>query len=109
MYTGTDFQVVRGCFHWRLLKGRGEGVLKWKLKDSLESRLCWVEFCWGKQVKKCFAEADTGQRMFCKSQHVKGHVRKDSLLMTHTYQPALHCIVKLHLSGFHREKHAKNF
>ena len=32
---------------------------------------------------------------------------KDSLLTTHMYCSALHCIVKLHLLGLHGEKHAK--
>ena len=50
-------------------------------------------------MKGCFAEADTGERMFCYSRHVKGHVMKDSLLTTHMYWSALHCIVELHLSG----------
>jgi hypothetical protein len=33
-------------------------------------------------MKECFTEADTGERMFCYSKHVKGHVIKDSLLTT---------------------------
>jgi hypothetical protein len=33
---------------------------------------------------------------------------KDSLLPTLMYWSALHCIVELHLSGLHREKHTKN-
>ena len=32
---------------------------------------------------------------------------KDSLLMTHMYWSALHCVVELHLSGLHREKCTK--
>ena len=32
---------------------------------------------------------------------------KDSLLTTHMYWSALHCIVELHLSGLHREKCTK--
>ena len=32
---------------------------------------------------------------------------KDSLLTTHMYWSALHCVVELHLSGLHREKHTK--
>jgi len=42
-----------------------EKPLKWKFKGCLESQLCWVVFCWGKHVKECFLEADTGKRMFC--------------------------------------------
>jgi hypothetical protein len=34
---------------------------------------------------------------------------KDSSLTTHMYWSALHCIVELHLSGLHREKHTKEF
>jgi hypothetical protein len=40
---------------------------------------------WGEHVKEHFTEADTGERMFCQSKHMKGHVMKDSLLMTHMY------------------------
>ena len=36
---------------------------KWKLKGSLESQLCWMVFCWGKHVKECFPEVDTGERL----------------------------------------------
>ena len=32
---------------------------------------------------------------------------KDSLLTTHMYWSALHCVAELHLSGLHREKHTK--
>jgi hypothetical protein len=56
--------------------------MKWELKGSLETRLCWKVLCWGKHVKECFhgvdtgerlsrlvkerfTEADTGERMFC--------------------------------------------
>jgi hypothetical protein len=28
--------------------------MKWKLKGSLESQLCWIVFCWGKHVKEYF-------------------------------------------------------
>jgi hypothetical protein len=34
--------------------------MKWKLKSSLESQLCWKVFCWGKHVKEHFPEMDTG-------------------------------------------------
>ena len=40
-------------------------VLKWKLKGSLKSQLCWMVSCWGKHTKEHFAEANTGERMFC--------------------------------------------
>ena len=43
--------------------------------------------------KEQFAEAHT-------SQHMKGHVMKDSSLMTHMYLSALHCTVEFHF--FHR-------
>ena len=36
--------------------------------------------------------------------HVKGHMMKDSLLTTCMSWSALHCVVKLHLSGLHEEK-----
>ena len=45
--------------------------------------------------------------MSCLSKQMKGHVMKDSLLMTHMYWSALHCVVELHLSGCHREKRTK--
>jgi hypothetical protein len=32
---------------------------------------------------------------------------RDSVLAAHLYWSALHCIVELHLSGHHREKHTK--
>jgi hypothetical protein len=35
--------------------------------------------CWGRQVKGCFAEADTGERMFCYSKHVKGLMRSGNI------------------------------
>ena len=50
-------------------------------------------------MKEHLAEVDTGERMFCKSKHVKGYLRKDSLLTTRMYWSALHCVVELHLSG----------
>jgi hypothetical protein len=34
--------------------------VKWKLKGSLESQLCWKVFYWGKHVKECFPEVDPG-------------------------------------------------
>lgn len=40
-----------------------KGGLKWKLKGSLESQLCWKIFLGGKHVKKCFPEVDTGERL----------------------------------------------
>ena len=43
--------------------GKDEDNLKWKLKGSLESQLCWMVFCWGKHVKKCFPGVDTGERL----------------------------------------------
>jgi hypothetical protein len=39
---------------------------------------------------------------------MKGRVIKDSLLKTHMYRSALHCVVELHLLGLHREKCTKN-
>ena len=58
-------------------------------------------------MKGCFAEADTGERMFCKRKHMKGHVMKDALLMTRMYWSILHCVVELHLSEQHRDNHTK--
>ena len=52
-----------------LLKGSdsSKAGVKWKLKSSLESWLCWMVFCWGKHVKEHFPEADTGERIFVKA------------------------------------------
>ena len=58
-------------------------------------------------MKEHFTEANIGEKMFCKSKHVKGYVMKDSLLMTHMYWSTLHCVVELHLLGLHREKCTK--
>ena len=57
-------------------------------------------------MKECFTEADTGERRFCESKHVKGHV-KDSLLTACMYWSDLRCIFELHLSGLYREKCTK--
>jgi hypothetical protein len=37
--------------------------VKWKLKDSLESQLCWMVFFWDKHVQDSFPEAVTSERM----------------------------------------------
>jgi hypothetical protein len=55
-------------------------------------------------MKECFAEADTGKRMFCESKHVTGHMMKNSLLTTHMYWSPL---VEFRMSELHREKHTK--
>ena len=39
------------------------GALNWELKGSFESQLCWMVFCWGKLVKECFPEVNTGERL----------------------------------------------
>jgi hypothetical protein len=70
-------------------------------------------FCWGRRVKECFAEADTGERIFCYSRSMKGcmmsrrNIRMTlqtvgalthpSSLTMHTYRFALHCVVELRL------------
>jgi hypothetical protein len=36
-----------------------------ELKGSLESQLCWMVLGWGRPMKECFPEVDTGERMFC--------------------------------------------
>jgi hypothetical protein len=41
----------------------GEGVFKWKHKFSLESQLYRMVFWWGKHMKECFSEMDTGDRL----------------------------------------------
>ena len=55
-------------------------------------------------MKEYLAEEDTGERIFGYSQHVKGHVEKHLLIMTHMYSSDLHCVVELHLLGLHRER-----
>jgi hypothetical protein len=42
-----------------------EWLFKWKRKGSLESQLRQMAFYWGRHMKECFPEADTGERMFC--------------------------------------------
>ena len=37
-----------------------EGLMKWEIKGSLESQLCHMGFYWGKYMKKCIPEVDTG-------------------------------------------------
>lgn len=62
---------------------------------------CFIELDTGERlVKEHLAEADTGER-----KHGKGHMMKNSLLLTYMYWSALHCIVELHLLGLYREKH----
>jgi hypothetical protein len=34
-------------------------------------------------MKECLAKVGTGERMFCESKNMKGHMRKDSLLTMH--------------------------
>jgi hypothetical protein len=29
----------------------------------MESQLCWMVFCCGKDMKKCFSEVDTGAKL----------------------------------------------
>jgi hypothetical protein len=76
--------------------------------------LCRKVFCWGKHLKVCFPEVDTDERLrqtregtFHWSRHrsegillkqTRERTHKDSLLTTHMYWPALHCVVELHLS-----------
>ena len=52
--------------------------LKWKLKGSLESQLCWMVFCWGKNVKECFPEEDIGERL--RQTHEGTFLRKQTQL-----------------------------
>jgi hypothetical protein len=37
--------------------------MKLKLNGSLESKLCWKVFFWGKHMRQCFPEEDTGERL----------------------------------------------
>jgi len=45
------------------VSGEGSIHVKWKLKGSLESQLCWMVFCWDKHMKECFPEVDIGKRL----------------------------------------------
>jgi hypothetical protein len=51
--------------------------------SSLKSKLCQMMFCWGtqdimlKQTHDCFSEADTGEKMFGYSRHMKGLLMKE--------------------------------
>lgn len=40
-------------------------------------KLCQVMVCWGTQVEGCLAKANTGERMFGYSRHVKGPRMKE--------------------------------
>lgn len=64
--------------------------MKWKLKVSLESQLCWTVFGWGRQVKECFAEADRGERRLSQSKGMKGHMvlRRNILIAQQTVDDA---------------------
>jgi hypothetical protein len=42
-----------------------------KLLDSLEGQLYQMMPGWGTQVKECFAKAETGEKKFCYSRHMK--------------------------------------
>jgi hypothetical protein len=61
----------------------------------------------GRLVKEHLAEADTAERIFGYSQHVKEYVEKHLLIMTHMHWSDLYCVVELHLSGLHTEKGSK--
>ena len=58
-------------------------------------------------MKEGLAEADTGREDVLLKQARERTRDEDSLLTTHIYWDALQCIVELHLSGLHREKHTK--
>jgi hypothetical protein len=61
-----------------------ETLLKWKLKGSLESQLCWMVFCWGKHMKECFSKVDTDERLRQTGEgtfHWSRHRREDVLFM----------------------------
>ena len=53
---------------------------------------------YNRHLKECFTESDTGERIFCQSKHVKGHMMKDCLLRTHTFV-TVHYVIELYLSG----------
>jgi hypothetical protein len=101
--------------------------LKWKLRGSFESQLCWMVFCWGQTHEGVFswsrhrwkAKADSWRNISLKQtqekgcsancKHVKGHVIKDTLLITCKHWSALPCIAEHHRLGLHREKCTKKF
>lgn len=68
----------------------------------------------GKPFGWCSAGENTWRDIFSWSRHrwqdvllqkyMNGQVMKDSLLMTHMYWSALHCIAELHLLGLHKGK-----
>ena len=55
-------QTGVGTIHTLTLPELG-AQMKWKVKVSLESQLCWMVTCWDKQVKEHFAEVDIGERL----------------------------------------------
>ena len=62
--------------------------MKWKLKGSLESQLCWMLFCWGKHVKECFLKVDTGERLrqTCEGTFRESRYRREDVLLTETHE-----------------------
>jgi hypothetical protein len=54
-----------------------------EVESSLENQLCWIMFCWGKHMKECFPEVDTGERLRQTCEGTFGwsrHRRQDVLL-----------------------------
>lgn len=66
--------------------------MTWKFLVSLGTQVIML-FCWDRQVKECFAEAGTGERMFCSRKHLEGHMMFiKNLTMTPQTVGALVCL-----------------
>jgi hypothetical protein len=97
LYRITEVETLRvlwrvSCVGWCFAGQTHEGVFSWsghRWKTKAES--------WGNVLLKQTQEKGCSANM-------KEHVIKDSLLTTHIYWSTLHCVVKLHLLGRHREK-----
>ena len=75
-YEAVPDSAATICLHLLLClrkqeSGISQGEAKWKFLVSLETQVILM-FYWDTQVKECFAEADTGERMFGYSKYMKG-------------------------------------
>lgn len=56
----ADIELIS---HFLWFSSSKETGLKWKLKVSLESQLCWKVFCWGRHMKECFLGAEISRKI----------------------------------------------
>ena len=63
-YDKSAMNIVEHMSLWYGGTSLGYISMKGKLRVSLEGQLCWMVFFWGRHMKECFPEANTGERMF---------------------------------------------